>query len=435
MILHLSDIHFTKGMSGSTYDLDEDLRNELERDACTVTRDLGPVDAILVTGDIAFGGRQAEYELATAWLSKLADLLACPPGRIWTVPGNHDVDWTEVDRRVMLGHELLRTADAIKLNDELAIFLRDPRLSEDLFRPLRAYQRFAAQFTCAVDGEQPYWDKDLPLNDGSTLRVRGLTSVFVSDADDVEGKMVLGTSQTALKRISGVEYMVACHHPINWFRERDELDSMLSSRARILLFGHKHNQKLRRYEDCVLLTAGAVHPYRGERQWQPRYNYLVVGVTGSPSDRHLEVEVFPRVWSEGSRQFEPEPYKGKPSHPYRFEIPPWPMAPPAFPEKGAIPTEPRPDAAVILEVAAEVVAGRKTEKEAMDAALRLAERFWRLPYHLRSRILRQLELTEAQEKILPEEERAVRAFRRARELGKLGALEAAINEYSGQPAE
>ncbi len=54
LLLHLSDIHFVKEYSGSTYDLDSDLRNELERDAVTIYERLGMFSAILVTGDITF---------------------------------------------------------------------------------------------------------------------------------------------------------------------------------------------------------------------------------------------------------------------------------------------------------------------------------------------------------------------------------------------
>lgn len=56
---------------------------------------------LIVSGDIAEQARESEYELATAWLKKVAAVLAphaglCPGDpRVLLVPGNHDVNWNE----------------------------------------------------------------------------------------------------------------------------------------------------------------------------------------------------------------------------------------------------------------------------------------------------------------------------------------------------
>src|SRR5204863_1198748 len=108
----------------------------------------------------------------------------------------------------------------------------------------------------------------------------------------------------------------------DWLRDGSEVLAQLTSRARIALFGHKHQQKLHQEEDTVMLTAGAVHPHRGKRSWQPRYNILDIAVrtpTGS-AEHELQVKVFPRVWSEASKRFEAEMYRGQNHRSYRFEI-------------------------------------------------------------------------------------------------------------------
>ena len=58
ILVHLSDIHFSKRHSGGVYDLDADLRNELERDAEQMHGQLGSIHGLLITGDIAFAGHQ-----------------------------------------------------------------------------------------------------------------------------------------------------------------------------------------------------------------------------------------------------------------------------------------------------------------------------------------------------------------------------------------
>lgn len=88
--IHLADIHF-RGSSGIPTDLDRDIRNELVKDAQSLlNRDL--VTGILVCGDIAWSGREAEYQVAANWLAQLCEELQCAKEFVWTVPGNHDVD-------------------------------------------------------------------------------------------------------------------------------------------------------------------------------------------------------------------------------------------------------------------------------------------------------------------------------------------------------
>ena len=438
VLLHLSDIHFVKDKSGTRLDIDADVRNELLIDAQGLARDLGSVHGVVVSGDIAFAGKPEEYEIAVRWLAELANAVGCPPNRTWLTPGNHDVDWEQIDLTLELVHERLRSIDPLRINDQLTTFLRDPNVGAALLRPLHAYRGFAGLQGCGFSAEQPFWEQDLPLNDGSILRVRGVTSTLVSSRGDRKGLMVLGLAPATLPRRDGVEYMVLCHHPMDWFREQEELDNRLPTRARILLFGHKHLQRLRREEDCVVLTAGAVHPFRNERLWKPRYNWLALRVEESADgERQLEVKVFQRVWSEGEQRFEPDSYHGAVSRRFTFEIAPWSGAGAAIGRGECLttPAQTRSDAEIVIHLAAEAVHDQAAQREVMDAALRLAERFWRLPYHVRFRILRQLELIESHEKTLPEEERIVRAFRRARELGKLEALEAAVESHGDQRSE
>ena len=69
VFLHLSDIHFLR-WSGSRYDLDADLRNELLLDAVDMVKQLGLPDGILICGDIAFSGTDRNMLLRkTGWLT------------------------------------------------------------------------------------------------------------------------------------------------------------------------------------------------------------------------------------------------------------------------------------------------------------------------------------------------------------------------------
>jgi hypothetical protein len=64
--LHLSDIHFHKKTADDydPYDLDEDLRDQLELDVQRLRKLIGaPFHGIILSGEVAFAGREAEFAL------------------------------------------------------------------------------------------------------------------------------------------------------------------------------------------------------------------------------------------------------------------------------------------------------------------------------------------------------------------------------------
>ena len=193
-LVHLSDIHFRREVSGGPYDLDADLRNELGLD---LGRELtGEASGILITGDIAFGGKVEEYAVARAWLEELCTTARCKPSDVYTVPGNHDVDRDIVDDSEMIqeAHFELRKLEGAHLDHALAKMMGDRVRADGLLQPLAAYNDFALRYGCNITPGRLWWDNDLILNDGSILRLRGLTSVLVSDRydDNRVNKLLLG---------------------------------------------------------------------------------------------------------------------------------------------------------------------------------------------------------------------------------------------------
>ncbi len=129
VLVHLSDIHFQRRRIDGGYDVDQDVRNELELDLGVMRHEVGVATGVIVTGDIAFAGDAKEYEAAIAWLARICGVLECPGAAVWTVPGNHDVDRTVIDRSetVQALHERLR-ADVAKLGTDSTRFNRRERV-------------------------------------------------------------------------------------------------------------------------------------------------------------------------------------------------------------------------------------------------------------------------------------------------------------------
>src|SRR5262245_41797629 len=90
--VHLSDIHFRRGRMGDVHDEDAGLRNELQRDLRRLRKKLTRLDGLIISGDVAFGGKPEEFEYAANWIETVRELVGCPKDAVMVIPGNHDVD-------------------------------------------------------------------------------------------------------------------------------------------------------------------------------------------------------------------------------------------------------------------------------------------------------------------------------------------------------
>jgi hypothetical protein len=422
VLLHLSDIHFHQ-WSGGTHDLDTDLRNELERDAREMRKKFPCIHGILVTGDIAFSGQRKEYEIALDWLKSICAIVNCPSENVWTTPGNHDVDRDVIKKSqtIQMYHRELRSTVPDSIDVELRKWLiEDAEAGPLLFRPMQEYVEFASKFRCQVDHGTPYWQHILKLNDGLTLRIRGLTSTLVSDGLDnsAQYKLVVGNAQCMLLREDGVIYMTLCHHPPQWLLDQDAVDSALNTRAHIQLFGHKHSQRVEQINNTLRITAGAVHPERQESKWEPRYNYLALFVKNESGRRTLEVDVYPRTWKENDTEkgFSAD-FNSDGSDHRHFSLPldPWTALP-----------SPSPERVTAKEVTTSDFSASQGQTDTggavMDNARRLVYRFLTLPYHERIAIAQKLQLLEDEDKGIQDAEMFQRFFQRAKERVLLGEL-------------
>jgi hypothetical protein len=163
---------------------------------------------------------------------------------------------------------------------------------------MTAYNDFAKQYDCAVTRTRPFWERDFKLGDGTILRFRGITTVFLSSFRDDQAayKMIYGGAQRTILRQPNVRYSVMGHHPTSWVidGEAETVDQLYSVLTSIQIFGHKHEQWLTRFGSSVRIIAGAVHPSRREQNWVPRYSALAISAA---DDRHVAMRIFPRRWS------------------------------------------------------------------------------------------------------------------------------------------
>lgn len=429
VLLHISDIHFRKTEIESNQDLDEDIRTKLLHDLARSGMAPGtPFDGILVTGDIAFGGDVSEYGSARRWLKTLCAKAKCKESHIWTVPGNHDVV-----RSVAHSPLIFDMHSAVRMAPNPALALKE-RLGESaaanaLLSPFTEYNRFAEQLQCETTAESEFWesvDLDLPLNDGSHIRLRGINSSILSDKTGDHGPPngpateVVGLKQVQLRdEDEGICYLTLCHHPPEWLRDGDALKDHLS-RARIQLFGHKHKQRVSQVDNSLVLGAGALHPNRYEDGWEPRYNILCMEVRSDATGRKLHVDVYQRVWKPADTHFGPHvDADGLYPKPYDLDLPAWSPPPQTECVPAAPPSSLQPSAQVGHE-----------NKETMISIRELVFNFFALSYPVRMRLLLDLHLIDDVDDKISDSELVKRAIKRARERDVLLQLDGAIRADS-----
>jgi len=317
ILLHLSDIHFRRGVVGDAHDEDQDLRNELERDLRRLSATYPKFDGIIVSGDIAFAGKAEEYEFAKGWLESIRELLSCPKEGVMLTPGNHDKDRDAIpaDGEIARLHKEIRDAPTIReKHQKLVAILRNPALATKLLEPLQAYNNFAGDYGCAVSPDALCWERRLALRNGALLCFKGLTTTLISDGDDDElaAKLIYGSTQLQLQRRDNESQVVIGHHPPSWTFEGDRADQQFGQRTIMQFFGHKHEKWHYPIANGVRLIGGAMHPARNEPDWDPRFSAIALK---SNSRDELAIRIYPRRWSAEATAFIPD--YDKDAHPHR----------------------------------------------------------------------------------------------------------------------
>jgi hypothetical protein len=303
--VHLSDIHFGQER-GADLIINNDAKERLIDDAKEqVQRHVGgAAKGIIVTGDIAFGGKVKEYAEAGKWLDRLASAVGCLSTAVKLVPGNHDIDRDKISAGcAYLIDEIVKGGEA-KLN----AFLKNEEDQRALYARFAAYHPFAIGYKCPlhkIDGIAS--DSREELAPGRWIRFFGLNSALICSPNDEEGKLILGAAQRVLPVEPGVELVVLCHHPLPWLQDSDDARRYVRSRARVFISGHEHEPKLQIDEvedgcDLLMLASGATVPPKVENGYTYTYNLLTFD--WSEDGDKLSVEVVPRAWNDEMKRFE-----------------------------------------------------------------------------------------------------------------------------------
>lgn len=306
--VHLSDIHF--GQDGeSIHGPHETVRREIVRDCKTRFDTLGTANGILINGDIAFGGTKAQFDRSAKWIEELAAVVGCcDQTDVRVIPGNHDVDRSQIDYFCKAAHERLRAIEPDRLDRELAEMAKAKEESNPLLVKLQNYRIFASRYGCDFNPvERLSWRKKYEFDANHKFEIFGLTSVLVCDGNDAKDKMILGSNQYIFDRVDDVEFFVMIHHPLSWFKDQHDAQRYLD-RARVILTGHEHMQRVRKEtsemgDEFLRIYAGATNPPETGGAYPYRYSWLEFALHIDGDRQFIRVTVYPRVWEHNRTEF------------------------------------------------------------------------------------------------------------------------------------
>lgn len=316
VLVHASDFHI-KEDDDDVLATSHDIRNLFVFDAQQQIARIGRPNAVILSGDTAYQGAEAEYNVAREMLGQILDRLGIEHQQVFLVPGNHDVARKHTIR---LAPRMLRDQLRSQADRAAETLLRKNRV--DLLTPLTAFQEFAAAYGCLIS-ENGYWesgpDTSPPSSDWAPgsfpIAMRGISTVHVSDRNDDQRKhdsemnddgslMYVVRGQLACDPVTEATpfRILIGHHPDSWWRFSDNRRDLMRARYHLHLFGHEHRFAPQATEYSVSLKAGAINPKEAESAL-PRYNWISI----TRADEGYTVRIWSRTYDANRQEFREDP--------------------------------------------------------------------------------------------------------------------------------
>ncbi|MFN0104156.1 MAG: metallophosphoesterase [Bryobacteraceae bacterium] len=311
--LHISDFHIR---AGDPYDRDVVLGALVDSVAEYAKRGRRP-DLIFATGDIAFSGKAAEYEIAGKFFDHLLSAVGLEKSQLFVIPGDHDAD-----REV--GLDLLRTLGS---EEDSSFYFSPDREMPHLARKMRAYldwhNRYFAGVRVAPE-KSTCGPVKLAVVSNHRIGILPINSaLFCQDTDD-HGKLWVGRKclKEALEELKGLNaelHVALMHHPLDWLcsTESSNIQAALERAADVMLGGNLRETRIESVEsaDGTLLHCAAGAAY-DSRKWPNRALYATFA-DGSVTIYPIRYEDSPReTWTT-----DPSVFPGGAKHEHTFLVP------------------------------------------------------------------------------------------------------------------
>ena len=242
-VIHISDLHLeneknTNGKTNIINALALDFQNIVDENTILCfTGDL------INKGGTKFENKEDAYIIfETLFIDKIIELNPLLKGKIFIVPGNHDINRDRIDDISEAG---LKTS----LNEEIQVneFIIKNRINSNHLDRIKLYNSWQKDFYLKYNKtETSNFDNSFNIKLGNQkVGVCCLNSAWLCKDDNDMGGLLIGKEQIehSLKKISGSEIKIALvHHPIEFLQkfDRDSVNPLLYKNFNILVTGHVH---------------------------------------------------------------------------------------------------------------------------------------------------------------------------------------------------
>ena len=233
-IVHLSDIHFVEGANPAA-------TRVLQIKSAVLSESVEVTDILLViSGDVAYSGKQAEYSLATEFISELEKALAGIKGVQFLgtviVPGNHDCDFE--------GESDVRTVLMSTIDNVVGNVTAENDVVEQMLKVQRTFFEFEALiWRTHPQKERLFWARELESSAGKLL-VRCFNTAWLSREKEQPGQLFFPVQ--IVPDLSGTDAALVLsvfHHPYGWLNPENSraFKRQVETSSDVVLTGHEHD--------------------------------------------------------------------------------------------------------------------------------------------------------------------------------------------------
>jgi len=280
-LLHLSDIHFGRSYPENHYkdsfEKHDEIINGVIDQIKQLPNSLKP-EHIVMTGDIAWFGKQQEFDDAKAWFNQLLKACNLTGKDITFIVGNHDLD------RLYKPEGISVDVNDIAKIDELYKYENTSIMEPGIY----LYNKFCAEigmipYSYPVDDKVKYsysiGYKDIPTKNNKKIRMVALNTSLLMSAGIRGDRMWLGLPQINSLMEHGIlpagdnaDFTIGLYHHAERFLHPNETSSydgrpatlpLLGENCNLLLCGHTETcgkPRLRKQSDgAICFSAGATY--------------------------------------------------------------------------------------------------------------------------------------------------------------------------------
>lgn len=236
LLLHLSDLHIQEKH--------DNILKKAKLIAATTFQDLSSISHlfIIISGDIAFSGKNDQYQLAIQFFTDIRDEILrelSVPINFIIVPGNHDCDFTldSSARKMIISN--FESANPLEIDDSIIDICTS--IQKNFFE----FRQQLENGNCSED--DLLWRSSRFTIENKTISFEAINVSWISKIHENSGSLYFPVEKYSSKKDEKIDVRIlVLHHPLNWFNQSTYRPFRIFVRqlADIVISGHEHQNNV-----------------------------------------------------------------------------------------------------------------------------------------------------------------------------------------------